>query len=205
MSGFIKTQGAPPLQSGTVNPTALAYQAALRPLSTLVEAVPAEAWDRPSPCPPWTAREVVAHLVDTQRDLLVGHGHDLGPKPDLAGPAAGLRQHADRVLALVSRDDVVDVTYDGFFGPTTVGATLQQFYIWDMLVHRWDIARATGGDELLSPDVLDRAEAGADSFGDALYLEGICGPAVPVPPAADRQTQLLGRLGRDASLAHAGR
>lgn len=184
-----------------MNPTAVAYDAALRPLTAVLQAVPHDAWDRPSPCAGWTARQVVAHLVDTQRDLLTGHGHDLGPAPDLADPAVGLRQHAERVLALVSRPDVSDVAYDGFFGPTTVGATLVQFYVWDMVVHRWDVARATGGDEALSADELDRVEAGADSFGDALHMDGICGPALPTAPGADRQVQLLARLGRDASAA----
>lgn len=184
-----------------MNPTALAYEAALRPLSTVVGAVPVAAWDRPSPCSDWTARDVVAHIITTQRDLLAGHGHDLGAVPDLADPAAGLRSHAERVLGLVSRAEVVDVTYEGFFGTTTVGATLVQFYVWDMLVHRWDIARAAGGDETLTPAELDRIEAGADSFGDALHMEGICGPAVPPPVGSGRQVELLGRLGRDASVA----
>ena len=188
-----------------MNLTALAYEAAFRPLFRIVETVPVDAWGRPSPCTHWTAREVVAHIVDTQRELLIGHGHDLGSALDLSDPAAALRDHAERVLALVSRDDVVDVTYDGFFGPTTVGATLVQFYVWDMLVHRWDVARATGGDEVLSPDELDRIEAGADSFGEALHMEGICGPAVPAPTGADRQAQLLARLGRDASRPDARR
>ncbi|GAA1430482.1 TIGR03086 family metal-binding protein [Microlunatus lacustris] len=188
-----------------MNPTAVAYEAALRPLSAVVQAVPADAWGRPSPCTDWTAREVVAHIIDTQRDLLTGHGHDLGPAPDLSDTAVALRHHAEQVLTLVSRQDVVDVTYDGFFGPTTVGATLVQFYVWDMLVHRWDVARATGGDEVFTADELDRIEAGVDSFGDALHMDGICGPAVPTPPGADRQVQLLSRLGRDASLAEARR
>jgi hypothetical protein len=41
-------------------------------------------------------------------------------------------------------------------------------------------------------------EAGADSFGPALYMDGICRPAVDVPADADRRTRVLGRLGRAA-------
>src|SRR3712207_7605657 len=43
-----------------------------------------------------------------------------------------------------------------------------QFYVWDMLVHRWDVARAVGADAALSAEELDRIEAGADGFGPAL-------------------------------------
>lgn len=179
-----------------MNPTSIAYEASLRPLSLLLGAVPAEAWANPSPCTEWTARDVVVHMIDTQRNLLTEHGHDLGPTPDLTDLATGFRDHAERVLSLMSSDEVTDAAYDGFFGPTTVGATLEQFYVWDMLVHRWDIARATGGNEVLTPEELDRIEAGADTFGSALHMDGICGPAVPVPADADRQTLLLARLGR---------
>ncbi|MHA7153901.1 TIGR03086 family metal-binding protein [Arthrobacter sp. TMN-50] len=182
-----------------MNSTAIAYEAALRPLSLILDSVPAGAWADPSPCSGWTARHVVAHMIDTQRNLLTEHGHDLGPTPDLTDPAAGFRDHAERVSILLSRDDVTDAAFDGFFGPSTVGATLEQFYVWDMLVHRWDIARATGGNEVIFPEEMDRIEAGADSFGNALYMDGICGPAVPVPADADRQTRLLGRLGRSTS------
>lgn len=199
MSGSIKTKDA---ASGTVdymNSTATAYETAFLPLSRILGAVPADAWANPSPCTGWTARDVVAHLIETQRNLLTEHGHDVGPAPYLADPATAFQDHAARMSALVARDDVAGVTYDGFFGPTTVGATLEQFYVWDMLVHRWDIARATGGDSAFAPVELDRMEAGADSFGSALHMDGICGPAVPVPPDAERQTRILAGLGRIAS------
>lgn len=73
-----------------------------------------------------------------------------------------------------------------------MGATPEQFYVRDMLVHLWDIARAAGGDDSFAPEELDRMEAGVGSFGSALHMDGICGPAAPVPLDADRQTRLLG-------------
>ena len=69
-----------------MNSTTIAYEAALRPLSLLLDAVQPEAWDAPSPCTGWNARHVVGHLIDTQRSLLTDHGHDLGPAPDLTDP-----------------------------------------------------------------------------------------------------------------------
>jgi len=67
-----------------------------------------------------------------------------------------------------------------------------------MFVHRWDIARAVGADAGLTDAEVDRMEAGADSFGPALYMDGICRPAVDVPADADRPTRVLARLGRAA-------
>jgi len=182
-----------------MNATARAYAAADQPLTALLDAVPADAWSRPSPCAGWSARDVVGHLVETQRELLTGHGVDLGETPDVgADPAAAWRAHARRVAAAVAEDAVAGRGYDGWFGPTTVGATLEQFYVWDMVVHRWDLARATGQDAGLTDAELDRVAAGADSFGESLYTDGICRPAVEAPENADRATRVLARLGRAA-------
>jgi uncharacterized protein (TIGR03086 family) len=179
--------------------TADRYESAHQPLLDVLDAVPADAWTSPSPCAGWTARDVVGHLVETQREFLTGRGLDLGPAPDVAAdPAAAWRDHAKRVLAAIADDAVVGASYEGFFGPTTVGATFEQFYVWDMVVHRWDVARSVGADAGLTDAELDRIERGADSFGEALHMEGVCGPAVPTGPGADRVTRVLARLGRTA-------
>ncbi len=175
------------------------YAAVLEPLLAVVDAVPAAGWDAATPCEDWTARDVVTHVVDTQREFLTGRGVDLGPAPDVAAdPAAALRAHADRVLAAVADPAVAGERYDGFSGPTTVGETLAEFYVWDMVVHRWDLARATGQDAGLTGAELDRVESGARSWGDALYTDGICRPAVEVPGDAGREARVLALLGRSA-------
>jgi uncharacterized protein (TIGR03086 family) len=179
--------------------TATQYEAANRPLTTVLDAVPAGAWTAPSPCEGWTAADVVAHMLETQRDFLGQHGADLGSAPDVpADPAAAWRDHSKRVLELLADDGFVSTAYDGHFGPTTVGATLEQFYLFDMVVHRWDVARAAGLDAELTDAELDRVDAGADSFGPALYMDGVCRPGVEAPADADRATRVLARLGRQA-------
>ena len=90
------------------------------------------------------------------------------------------------------------IAYDGFFGPTTLGDTLERFYVWDMVVHRWDVARAAGLDAGLTDGELERLERGADSFGDALYMDGICKGGVTAPADASREVAALARLGRAA-------
>ena len=179
--------------------TATTYAAADSSLTAVLEAVPHDAWDAPSPCEGWTARDVVRHLVETQRDLFATHVVDLGELPDVdADPAQGWRAHAARVLAALADPAVPAIAYDGFFGPTTLGATLEQFYVWDMVVHRWDVARAAGLDAGLTDAELERLEQGADSFGDALYMDGICKGGVTAPADAPREVAVLARLGRAA-------
>ena len=182
-----------------MNDTSARYEAAARPLTDLLDRLPASAWSAPSPCEGWTARDVVRHLVDTQRDFLSSHGADLGAVPDVdADPAQAWRDHAKRVEAALTDDALAGKDFDGFFGPTTVGDTLTRFYVWDMLVHRWDVARAAGTDAGLTDEELDRIEAGADGFGEALHMDGICRPAVEPRADADRTGRVLARLGRRA-------
>lgn len=182
-----------------MNPTIAQFDAAHQPLTTLLDAVPAPSWAKPSPCDGWSARDVLRHMIQTQRDFLTGHNLDLGGVPDVdADPAAAWRDHATRVLAALADDTVPATPYDGYFGPTTVGDTLGQFYVWDMLVHRWDIARSVSEETEFTDSEIEQIERGADSFGEGLYLEGVCKTGVQAPAGADRGVRALARLGRTA-------
>jgi uncharacterized protein (TIGR03086 family) len=172
------------------------FRTAARPLTEVVDAVPAQGWSSPSPCEGWTAGDVVGHLIETERSLFAQHGVELGPAPDGADPAAAWHRHCEEVTTVLADDAVPAIAFDGFFGPTTLGETLVQFYVWDLVVHRWDIATAVGVGTTFTDDELDRVERGIEGFGDALYTEGICKPGVQAPADADRATRLLARLGR---------
>lgn len=180
-----------------MNSTAAHYRTVAAALTALVERVPRSAWEQASPCEGWSARDVLGHVVTTQRDFCACHDLAVGPAPDLTGdPAGGWRTHVQQLEAALADDEVPARSYAGYFGPTTLGAELEQFYVWDMVVHRSDIATATGADAGLSTAELDAIESGADSFGPALHSDGICGPPVEVSADADRQTRVLARLGR---------
>ncbi len=164
--------------------------------TAVLDGLPSSAWAAPSPCAGWTAADVVGHVVDTQRDFLAKQDVDLGPRPD-GDPGALWAAHHAAVLAV--DDDVWHREYAGFFGPTTVGATLTDFYGFDLVVHRWDVGRAVGRDVRFSDAELDDVERSIASFGEHLYGEGICAGPVPVPDGADRQTRVLALLGRSTA------
>jgi uncharacterized protein (TIGR03086 family) len=173
------------------------FQANADEFGAVVDAAGPADWDAPSPCEDWTASGVVDHVVDTQRDFLQRQGADIGPRPEGAAPEvwATHRKSVDEVVAdanFVSRE------YDGYFGRTSVEDTLANFYGFDMLIHRWDLATALGITTAWTDAELDRIEAALDGFGDNLYADGVCKPAVDVPAGAPRQVRLLGRMGRRA-------
>jgi uncharacterized protein (TIGR03086 family) len=154
-------------------------------------------WDVPSPCEGWSARDVVAHVLETQRDFLDRQGLDAGPEPDLSDPAAAWRAQRAHVTSVLESDGVAAREYDGYFGSTTIAATVADFYGWDLVVHGSDVARATGQEWSVSEAEAADLHATADGWGPALHSEGVCGPAVEVGPDASATDQLLARSGRD--------
>ena len=70
----------------------------------------------------------------------------------------------------------------------------------DVLIHTWDLARATGLDERLDADEVHRQVVGVESLpaevDEAMRGSGHYGPRVEVPPDADEQSRLLAFMGR---------
>lgn len=163
--------------------------------TAVVDAVPADRWTAQSPCEKWTAADVVDHVVDTQRDFLSRHQIDAGVRPD--GSAHEVwHAHLSTVRAAFADERVLETGFDGFFGPTTIGATLADFYGFDLIVHRWDLARAAGSDSEFSAGEMDLVETSIAGFGEHLYADGVCANPVPATVDATRQERLLATLGR---------
>lgn len=165
--------------------------------SRRVEAVPPGEWDNPSPCAGWTARDVLRHVIDSHRDM---PGH-VGLSPDLTesvdeNPSSAWEQARDAMQALLDDPEKAALTYDGYFGRTSLEATVDKFLGMDLLIHGWDIARATGQDETLPEGEVSRVYDDALSMGDTLRMGGVCGPAVTVGADASEQDRLLAHLGR---------
>lgn len=153
-------------------------------------------WEAPSPCEGWTARDVLAHLIDTQRDFFDRHGFDLPARPDLADPSAAWAAHTAAIREVLADPEVPGREFDGHFGPTTIGDVLLQFYGFDLIAHRWDLAAVTATPYRFTEPELDSLEQAITGFGDAIRMDGVCGPAVDPGPDADRQSQVLAALGR---------
>ena len=164
-----------------------------------IAAVPSDRWSAASPCEGWTARDVVKHLVDVHGMFLGFVGKEVGPAPDVADDPAGAWQAASAALqAELDDPERAEAKFDGFFGPTTLAASVDRFACFDLLIHAWDIARATGGDERIDPAELKNLAATAEGFGEGIRSPQVCGPELTPPDGADEQTKLLAYLGRQA-------
>lgn len=174
------------------------YEAKAAAVASLTKTASAEEWARPSPCEGWTASDVLAHLIDTQRDFLVEQHLDPGPGVAGGDPSLRWKEHAAYVAGLLNDSQIAGRTYGGYFGPTTIGDTMAQFYGWDMLCHRYDLGTAMGRDPELTDSELTEIEAALPMFGEALRAPGICGPEIDVEADASRLVQVMALLGRDA-------
>lgn len=168
-------------------------------LTRRVEAVPADAWDRPAPCEGWTARDVVRHLVEWMPAFfLAGWDADVPTIPSVdEDPVAAWAALRGALLVALEDPAVGHVARDTPMGHVTMAEAFAMAGTSDLLIHTWDLARATGGDEVLDPDEVHRLADGLDQVDDGpMRTSGHFGPRVEVADDADEQTRVLAFMGR---------
>ena len=164
-----------------------------------VEKVRADRWAAQSPCPEWTALDVVRHLTETPA-LFFGMIGEPAPEvpPIEDDPLAAWIVARDATQAALDDPAIATREYDGFTGKSTFEKGVDQFICTDLIVHGWDLARATGLDERIDPQDLADVRTAMAPLGDGLRNPRAFGPEVVVPAEADEQTKLLAFLGRRA-------
>lgn len=157
-------------------------------------------WDRTSPVPEWTARQVVGHLVEWFPSFLLdGSGFDLpqGPSVD-TDPVSAWHVLSDGVQALLDDPSSADMSLaNPHTGEVPLPDAVARFFTPDVFMHTWDLARATGQDETLDQRRCAAYLAGMEPMDEVLRASGQYGPRVMVPADADAQTRLLAFIGRD--------
>lgn len=161
--------------------------------------VPAAAWEHPAPCDGWVARDVVRHLVEWVPPFLsagAGVGVPAGPSVD-DDPVGAWTNLADAVQALLD-DPVVaqrEVELE-HLGRRSIEDAVGTIFLGDVLIHTWDLSRATGLDESLDPAIVSEMLVGMQPMDAMLRQSGHYGPKVEVADDADDQTKLVAFTGR---------
>jgi uncharacterized protein (TIGR03086 family) len=157
-------------------------------------------WDAPAPVAGWTARDVVRHLVVWFPGFLAS-GTDV-KLPDGRSvdddPVSAWTTQCEAVQTLL--DDPATATKvlsNPHIGDVPLDQAVDRFYTPDVFMHTWDLARATGQDDRLDPDLCAEMFTGMEPMDEMLRASGQYGPRVPVLPDADPQAKLLGFIGRD--------
>jgi uncharacterized protein (TIGR03086 family) len=163
-----------------------------------IAAVSPDQWSSPTPCEGWTVRDVVGHLVDSSKLFLGFIGRSLpdGAPTVADDPLGAFRAATGAVQEALDDPATADQEYEGFSGPTKFADGVDNFLSADLVVHQWDIARATGQDETLDLDEVRSLDSRLRPLGDMLRSPGAFGPEIEPAPDADEQTRLLNFLGR---------
>ncbi|MCU1601344.1 MAG: hypothetical protein JWO22_2053 [Frankiales bacterium] len=156
-------------------------------------------WDAPAPVDGWRARDVVGHLVGWFPDFLTSAtGLVLDRGPSVADdPVAAWQVHSDAVQRVLDGPEASTPFDHQYVGELPLPQAVDRFYISDVFMHTWDLARATGQDERLDPETCADLLAAMQGMEEVLRSSGQYGPAVPVPQDADVQSRMLGFIGRD--------
>ncbi|MEU1593136.1 TIGR03086 family metal-binding protein [Streptomyces sp. NPDC005708] len=160
-----------------------------------------------TPCPGWTVRTLLGHLLGLatafrdagRKDL--GATTDTNPGASLPDIGPGWREELPAVLdelAEVWRDPEAWTGATRAGGVTLPGAVAGAVAADELVIHGWDLARATGQEyepdmtALLASYGFLTAAADDPSRGDGLF-----GPVVPVPADTPLLDRAIGLSGRD--------
>lgn len=151
----------------------------------------------PAPVAGWTAADVVDHLVTWLPGFLAAGGVELAPGPSAtADPVAAWRHHADAVQALITERGDEEFSHP-HVGTLPLALAVDRFYVADVFMHAWDLARAGGQDARLDEDFAGELLAGMAQMEDVLRSSGQYGAPVAVAPDAPVVDRLMGFVGRD--------
>jgi uncharacterized protein (TIGR03086 family) len=164
-----------------------------------VRQVAPEAWELSAPCEGWVARDVVSHLVEWIPAFIADAGGPTAPTgPSVDDDPVGAWAALNTGIQAILDDPVASalVIEHPRAGTHRLDDAIATFMLGDVLVHTWDLARATGLDEKLDPEVVHDMVVAMEPLGDTLASSGQYGPRVQVPEDADEQTKLIAFTGR---------
>ncbi|MCX4982527.1 TIGR03086 family metal-binding protein [Streptomyces sp. NBC_00572] len=177
-------------------------------LRSVVDGIPADGGDRPTPCDQWNVSQVLQHAAGDQLAYASRLTGGPGPAEDPFAPTGTVNGTFAELL-----EPALDAAAEAFVGvaPGTaeVAVPLPPFSVTaeiavgaaalDAAVHAWDIAVATGQASPLTPDLAAALRPAADALAEPLRGFAFAAALTPAPdPATDPAASLLAYLGRDA-------
>lgn len=163
--------------------------------AAVIDRVPDDLLDAPTPCAAWTIREIVEHMV--------GNSHTMLGRLDLVSTADDLTSLNDAVASAYDDPEVQQRKFE-LAGIELDGRSVVAVNFADVLVHGWDIARSAGFDVTLDDDLISAAHRITSRFPE--HLRGPGGAfdhARPISEDASPQDRLIAYLGRDPEWAAA--
>ena len=178
------------------------YRRALLHTGRIVVGVRPEHLTRPTPCRDWDVRLLLNHIIGGNymfAEVAAGGRADATGDMDdhsLPDPGSNYVASAEAVLAAWAAPGAMERRCHMSFGDIPAPAAVSIHFL-DIVVHGWDLARATDQDTTIEPDLA--AEALDISHGllsPELRDTGVFGPEIPISdddPLHDRLAAFMGR------------
>jgi uncharacterized protein (TIGR03086 family) len=181
------------------------YVARADRFEAVIQAAPAERWTSPSPCDDWRAIDVVQHVLDMHAAMLRPLERPLTDAPAVdVDPLSAFRSARRDLMEILADDEVARSDVPTPVGTRTLAEHIDQVASADLVIHGWDLARATGQEHQLDPEEVERMWPEAQEMDERMRTPGafgpgivVFGPVVDVPADAPISDRLLGLLGRD--------
>ncbi|MEU1752415.1 TIGR03086 family metal-binding protein [Micromonospora matsumotoense] len=166
----------------------------------LVRAIGDDQLDLPTPCAEYTVRGLLNHVYDVAvnfQRLAAGQETDWSVKTDhVAGPGWRDRFAAEVERLVVAWDD--PASEEGVAPAMGLPrSTVGLMGVADLVVHGWDLARATGQPYQPAGEGIAALHGFMDEMGPMGRQMGAFGAEVPVDTGRTELDRLLGRTGRD--------
>ncbi|MFI6690829.1 TIGR03086 family metal-binding protein [Streptomyces sp. NPDC050433] len=182
---------------------------ACRSLAGLLDGIDDKQLAAPTPCPDYTVRELLGHLVGLTVAFRDAATKTLGPTTDTP-PTDSVPQLADgwRTVLPAQLDGLAEAwrspdAWQGFTragGVDLPGEVAGIVALNEVVVHGWDLARATGQVYEIDPASLEATlaflEPAAASAEAGDGPEGLFGPPVRLPADAPLLDRVVGLSGR---------
>ncbi|SEM54253.1 TIGR03086 family metal-binding protein [Nonomuraea pusilla] len=160
--------------------------------SALVRSIRDDELTLPTPCSEYDVKGVLAHL-EWVASMFESAGR--GEEPPAQGEYSGdFPERAQRMIAAWERPEAWEGVSPGMGLPKPV---LAHMCLTDLVVHGWDLARATGRPYEAPEDAVAELLPFARQMAPMGRERGAFGPEVEVPAEAPAFDRLLGLIGRD--------
>lgn len=169
------------------------YEEAAAGFTDRLDAVADDQWANSTPCSDWDVRELVDHVIRIQRQIPEGLGVAVAEN-DVDAKSLWNAVRAAALDAL-RQQGVLERTMPGRGGDVPVQMALLP-RLSDLLIHTWDLARATGADARVDPDSAAVVLEFLKPNDEVLRKTGTFGPKIEAPPGADAGVELLFFSGR---------
>jgi uncharacterized protein (TIGR03086 family) len=181
------------------------YTAAVFGLEYRIKAVADSAWDTQSNCDEWTVRQLAGHAMGVVNNIgaRIGSGENVDIFDNAAlgavagaDPLASMVAIRERVLTALDHDGALTAEIQWSGGALSADGFLGMM-LPDTLLHSWDIAHSTGGDERLDETLVAAALANLQRRSeDALRAPKRFHAAGATAATAGLQAQLIAFAGR---------